>query len=77
MLITRRHGSWVVLGTVVTDVEIEPSPPLQLDCGDWAITQYLRTRGVELAVLDDPECVRLMRDFIRAHTDLWNEDIGG
>jgi epoxyqueuosine reductase len=33
MLITRRHGSWVVLGTLVTDVEIEPSPPLELDCG--------------------------------------------
>ena len=38
--------------------------------------EYLRTRGVELAVLDDPECVRLMRDFIRAHSDLWDEDIG-
>jgi epoxyqueuosine reductase len=34
MLITRRHGSWVVLGTLVTDVEIEPIPPLELDCGD-------------------------------------------
>ena len=28
MLITRRHGSWVVLGTLVTDVELEPTPPL-------------------------------------------------
>ena len=34
MLITRRHGSWVVLGTLVTDVEIEPTPPLELDCGE-------------------------------------------
>jgi epoxyqueuosine reductase len=34
MLITRRHGSWVVLGTLVTDVEIEWTPPLDLDCGD-------------------------------------------
>jgi epoxyqueuosine reductase len=34
MLITRRHGSWVVLGTLVTDVEIETSPPLGLDCGE-------------------------------------------
>ena len=34
MLITRRHGSWVVLGTLVTDVEVEPTPPLELDCGD-------------------------------------------
>ena len=34
MLITRRHGSWVVLGTLVTDVELEPTPPLDADCGD-------------------------------------------
>ena len=33
MLITRRHGSWVVLGTLVTDVEIAPTPPLETDCG--------------------------------------------
>ncbi len=33
MLITRTHGSWVVLGTLVTDVEIEHTPPLELDCG--------------------------------------------
>jgi epoxyqueuosine reductase len=33
MLITRRHGSWVVLGTLVTEAEIEPAPPLSLDCG--------------------------------------------
>jgi epoxyqueuosine reductase len=34
MLITRRHGSWVVLGTLVTDLEVEPTPPLELDCGE-------------------------------------------
>jgi epoxyqueuosine reductase len=34
MAITRRHGSWVVLGAVVTDVAIELSPPLELDCGE-------------------------------------------
>ena len=33
LLITRRHGSWVVLGTLVTDVEVEATPPLELDCG--------------------------------------------
>ncbi|MFY9579539.1 MAG: tRNA epoxyqueuosine(34) reductase QueG, partial [Gaiellaceae bacterium] len=37
MLITRRHGSWVVLGTLVTDVEIEPTAPLQLDCGSCTL----------------------------------------
>jgi epoxyqueuosine reductase len=33
MVITRTHGSWVVLGTLVTDVEVESTPPLDLDCG--------------------------------------------
>jgi epoxyqueuosine reductase len=33
MLITRRHGSWVVLGTLVTAAELEPTPPLDADCG--------------------------------------------
>src|SRR5687768_16929664 len=38
--------------------------------------QHLRARGVELVVLDDGECQRLMREFIRARPELWNEDIG-
>ena len=33
LLITRKHGSWVVLGTLVTTAELEPTPPLDLDCG--------------------------------------------
>lgn len=37
---------------------------------------YVRSRGVDLAIVDDAECVRLMEDFIRAHPALWNEDIG-
>jgi cytosine deaminase len=36
----------------------------------------LRDRGVAVPVLDDPECAALMRAFIAAHPDLWNEDIG-
>ena len=31
---------------------------------------------VEVVLLDDPGCVQMMRDFIAAHPDLWNEDIG-
>lgn len=38
--------------------------------------EYLRSRGVVLEVLDDPECVRLMEEFIRARPELWGEDIG-
>ena len=37
---------------------------------------YLRSRGVELEILNDPECIQLMRDFIAAKPELWNEDIG-
>jgi cytosine deaminase len=37
---------------------------------------YVRSRGVSVEIVDDGECVRLMQDFIRAHPDLWNEDIG-
>jgi cytosine deaminase len=35
-----------------------------------------RHRGVSVLVLDDVECIQMMADFIRAHADLWNEDIG-
>lgn len=35
-----------------------------------------RLNGVEVVVLDDEECIQIMREFIRAHGDLWNEDIG-
>jgi creatinine deaminase len=38
--------------------------------------ELLRGRGVTVAVLQDPDCERLLGDFIRAHPELWNEDIG-
>ena len=37
---------------------------------------YVRSRGVELKILNDPECIKLMEDFIAARPELWNEDIG-
>lgn len=37
---------------------------------------YVRSRGVTLQILNEPECIELMRAFIAAHPDLWNEDIG-
>jgi len=37
---------------------------------------YLRSRGVEVVNLDSPECVELMHEFIAAHPEIWNEDIG-
>jgi cytosine deaminase len=37
---------------------------------------YLRSRGVELQILNDNKCIKLMEDFIKAKPELWNEDIG-
>ena len=37
---------------------------------------WLRERGVQLTVIDDPRCIELMRGFIREYPDLWAEDIG-
>lgn len=38
--------------------------------------ELLHARGVAVEVLQDQTCIRLMRDFIAARPDLWNEDIG-
>ena len=38
--------------------------------------QYIRSRGVDLQILDDPTCIEMMRQFIRDYPKLWNEDIG-
>lgn len=38
--------------------------------------KLLSSRGVEVMVLQDKECIDLMDDFIGRHPDLWNEDIG-
>ena len=37
---------------------------------------YVRSQGVQVEVLQDPACIQLMRDFIQARPELWNEDIG-
>ena len=37
---------------------------------------YVQSRGVTVEIADDPTCVKLMQEFIRAQPDLWNEDIG-
>jgi cytosine deaminase len=38
--------------------------------------ELFQQHGVSVVVVDDPECIRVMREFIHAHADLWNEDIG-
>lgn len=38
--------------------------------------EFLRSRGVDVRVLDDQSCKRLMEAFIHLHADIWKEDIG-
>ena len=59
LLITRRHGSWVVLGTLVTDAELEPTPPLALDCGDCRLCIDACPTGAldEPGTLDSTRCL--------------------
>ncbi len=59
LLITRRHGSWVVLGTVVTDVELEPTPPFAADCGECRLCIDACPTGAldEPGTLDSTRCL--------------------
>ena len=59
MLITRRHGSWVVLGTLVTEVELEPTAPLDTDCGECRLCVDACPTGAldEPGVLDARRCL--------------------
>jgi cytosine deaminase len=36
----------------------------------------LLSAGVDLEIMNDPDCIRLMEEFIQANPDLWDEDIG-
>ena len=38
--------------------------------------EYVRSQGVKVEILNDPTCIQLLRDFIKAKPELWNEDIG-
>lgn len=38
--------------------------------------EYVASRGVELTVVQDSECIALMTKFIEERPTLWNEDIG-
>jgi epoxyqueuosine reductase len=59
LLITRRHGSWVVLGTLVTDVALEPTAPLELDCGECRLCIDACPTGAldEPGTLDSTRCL--------------------
>jgi epoxyqueuosine reductase len=78
MLITRRHGSWVVLGTLVTDVEIEPTPPLDLDCGDCRLCVDACPTGAldEPGTLDANRCLSYWTQAPAGIPETFREPLG-
>src|SRR5436305_9199739 len=78
LLITRRYGSWVVLGTLVTDAAIEPTPRLALDCGscrlciDACPTDALDEPGT----LDATRCLSYWTQAPAAIPDDYREALG-
>ncbi len=59
LAITRRHGSWVVLGTLVSDREVEPSEPLDAGCGSCTLCIDACPTGAldEPGTLDSTRCL--------------------
>jgi epoxyqueuosine reductase len=79
MAITRRHGSWVVLGALVTDVEIEPSPPLGLDCGECRLCIDACPTGAldEPGELDATKCLSYWSQAPAAIPEAYRAELGG
>jgi epoxyqueuosine reductase len=79
MAITRRHGSWVVLGVVVTDVEIEPSPPLELDCGECRLCIDACPTGAldEPGTLDSTKCLSYWTQAPAPIPEEYRPELGG
>jgi epoxyqueuosine reductase len=78
MVITPSHGSWVVLGTLVTTAEVEPTTPLELDCGscrlciDACPTDALDEEGV----LDANRCLSYWTQAPERVPDEYREELG-
>jgi epoxyqueuosine reductase len=78
LLITRRHGSWVVLGTLVTTTEIETTPPLETDCGTCTLCIDACPTGAldEPGVLDATKCLSYWTQAPRAIPDDYRAHLG-
>lgn len=37
---------------------------------------FMRSQGIDVIDLHDPQCIQMMSDFVRQHPELWHEDIG-
>jgi epoxyqueuosine reductase len=78
LAITKRHGSWVVLGALVTDIEIEATPELALDCGECRLCIEACPTGAldEPGTLDSNRCLSYWTQAPAAVPDEYRAEIG-
>jgi epoxyqueuosine reductase len=78
MLITRHFGSWVVLGTLVTEAELEPTPPLDTDCGSCTLCIEACPTGAldEPGVLDANRCLSYWTQSADAIPEPYRAELG-
>jgi epoxyqueuosine reductase len=78
LLITRRHGSWVVLGTLVTTAEVEATAPLDADCGTCTLCIDACPTGAldEPGVLDATKCLSYWTQSAAPIPGAYREELG-
>jgi epoxyqueuosine reductase len=78
MLITRQHGSWVVLGTLVTSMDIDATPPLELDCGACTLCIEACPTGAldEPGVVDSTKCLSYWTQAPAPIPEAYRDDLG-
>jgi epoxyqueuosine reductase len=78
MAITRRHGSWVVLGTLVTEADVEATPPLDADCGACRLCIDACPTGAldEPGVLDSTRCLSYWTQAPAPIPDAYRAELG-
>ena len=78
MVLTRRHGSWVVLGTLVTTTELEPTPPLDPGCGSCTRCVDACPTGAldEPGVLDATRCLSYWTQVPEPVPDAYRAELG-
>jgi epoxyqueuosine reductase len=78
MLITRRFGSWVVLGTLLTTAELEPTPSLDAGCGSCTLCIDACPTGAldEPGVLDATRCLSYWTQSAEPFPEEYREALG-
>ncbi|HKH30442.1 MAG TPA: tRNA epoxyqueuosine(34) reductase QueG [Gaiellaceae bacterium] len=78
LLITRRFGSWVVLGSLVTTAELDPTPPLDLDCGSCrlCIDACPTDALAEAGTLDATRCLSYWTQTANDIPEAYREELG-